>query len=61
MTRFPDNEACNVDRLGISATSVSRSEMYSGVRTSKHNFTGFSRRLVTSATLGEPESHGHMA
>jgi len=57
-TRSPDNAARNVDLRGISATGVSRSKIYSGVRADPAmtcelaSTTWSSRRLITNATLG---------
>ena len=65
MTRLPHNEARSPDRAGISVTGVSKSEMYSVQEATCELActvcTGSSLWLVTSATLGEPESHGHRA
>ena len=66
MMRLSHNEARSADRAGISATGVSKSEMYSvqeaTCELASTVCTGSSLRLVTSATLGEqPESHGHRA
>jgi len=68
MMRLSQDKACSADLAGISATCVSKSEMYSGMCPrsnlwcSKHRlYTGSSLRLVTSATIGEPESHGRLA
>ena len=60
--------ADSADHAGISATGVSKSEMYSGVCrrsdlcTNRHSlYWILSATGATSATLGQPESHGRAA
>ena len=65
-TRLPHDEACSVDRPGILATDVRRSEIPACVteatcEPASTACTGSSHRLATSATLQELESHGHAA
>jgi len=63
-TRLPHDEALSVDRPGILATDVRRSDIPACVpeatcEPASTACTGSSPRLATNATLEELESHGH--